>query len=217
VSQFNINFSPQAFRSARVYWLVNYTWSKVINETDSPLSLPADNFDLVAERGPSLTDTRHRLFVLSNFKILNSLRLGTILRATSATPYNITTGFDNNGDTTVNDRPAGVGRNSARGTPQWDLSARLSWTIGFGKIPAQKSEATQATVIRPRNSGDALGALSSIGSDSRYGMQFYLQAYNVFNHANLTNFTGVQTSPFFGHATSALPGRRLEVGIRFTF
>ena len=217
VNQFNINFSPQALRSKRLYWLVNYTWSKVINETDSPLSLPADNFDLAAERGPSITDSRHRLFVISNFKILSSLRLGTILRATSATPYNITTGFDNNGDTTINDRPAGVGRNSARGAPHWDLSARLSWTRGFGKLPAQKSEGTQPTVIRARNSGDTLGALSSIGNDSRYTMQFYLQAYNVFNHANLINFTGVQTSPFFGHATSALPGRRLEVGIRFTF
>ncbi len=212
----NINFSPQALRSTRVFWIVNYTWSKAENETDSPLGLPANNFDLRAERGPSLTDSRHRLLVIANFKILNPLRLGTILRAGSATPFNITTGFDDNGDTSVNDRPAGVGRNNARGAAQWDLSARLSWTIGFGKI-GQKSDGGQPTVIRSSNSGDALGALSSLGNDSRYGMQFYLQVFNLFNHANLINFTGVQTSPFFGQATTALPGRRLEVGLRFTF
>lgn len=212
----NINLSPQALRSNRVYWIVNYTLSKTVNETDSPLSLPANNFDLRAERGPSLLDTRHRLLVIANFKILNPLRLGTILRATSATPFNVTTGFDDNGDTSVNDRPAGVGRNSARGAVQWDLSARLSWTIGFGRI-GQKSESSQPTVIRSSNSGEALGALSALGSDSRYGMQFYLQVFNVFNHANLINFTGVQTSPFFGRATTALPGRRVEVGLRFTF
>ena len=217
LNQFNINFSPQALRSTRIYWLVNYTWSRAANETDSALSLPANNFDLAAERGPSISDSRHRLFVISNIKILNALRLGTILRATSATPYNITTGFDDNGDTTVNDRPVGVGRNSARGAAQVELSTRLSWTIGFGKVPAQKSEGGQPTVIRSRNSADTLGALSSIGSDSRYGMQFYLQIFNVLNHANLINFTGVQTSPFFRRATSALPGRRLEVGLRFTF
>lgn len=218
LNQFNINFSPQALRSTRIYWLVNYTWSKAVNETDGPLSLPANNFDLAAERGPSISDSRHRLFVISNIRILNALRLGTILRATSATPYNITTGFDDNGDTTVNDRPVGVDRNSVRGAAQVDLSARLSWTIGFGKVPAQKAESSgQPTVIRARNSADTLGALSSIGSDSRYGVQFYLQVFNVLNHANLINFTGVQTSPFFGHATSALPGRRLEIGMRFSF
>ena len=214
-NQFYINFSPQALRSTRIYWLVNYTWSRAFNETDSPLNLPANNFDLAAEYGPSLSDSRHRLFVISNFRILDALRLGTILRVASAMPYNITTGFDDNGDTTVNDRPAGVGRNSARGAPQWDLSARLSWTMGFGKAPAQKE--SQTRVITSRNAGDTLGALSSIGSENRYGLQFYLQAFNVLNHANLINFTGVQTSPFFGHATSALPGRRLEVGIKFTF
>ena len=32
----------------------------------------------------------------------------------SAAPFNIVTGADNNNDTTVNDRPAGVGRNSGR-------------------------------------------------------------------------------------------------------
>src|SRR5215204_5606539 len=217
LNQFNINFAPQALRSTRIYWLVNYTWLKATNETDGPLSLPANNFDLAPERGPSISDSRHRLFVISNIRILNPLRLGTILRVTSATPYNITTGFDDNGDTTINDRPPGVGRNSARGAAQVDLSARLSWTIGFGKVRAQKAESGQPTVIRSRNSADTLGALSSIGSDSRYGMQFYLQVFNVLNHANLINFTGVQTSPFFGHATTALPGRRLEVGLRFNF
>jgi hypothetical protein len=32
-----------------------------------------------------------------------------------------------------------------------------------------------------------------------------LQAYNLLNHANPVNYTGVQSSPFFATATSALP------------
>jgi hypothetical protein len=48
-------------------------------------------------------------------------------------------------------------------------------------------------------------------------MEFYAQAFNLFNHTNLTNFTGVQTSPFYGLATAALPGRRVEFGTRFNF
>lgn len=217
LNQFNINFSSQTLRAGRIYWLVNYTWSKATNESDGPLSLPADNFDLAAEHGPASTDARHRLFVISNLKIFKDLRLGTIFRATSAMPYNITTGFDNNGDTIVNDRPEGVGRNSARGAAQWDLSGRLSWSMGFGQREEQKTQGRGPTVVRSRNDADALGAMAAGGSDKRWRMQFYLQVFNLFNHVNRINFTGVQTSPFFHQATAALPGRRIETGIRFSF
>jgi hypothetical protein len=45
----------------------------------------------------------------------------------SGRPYTITTGFDDNNDTVFNDRPEGVGRNSARGTWQRDVNLRLGW------------------------------------------------------------------------------------------
>ncbi|HEV8168429.1 MAG TPA: hypothetical protein VGP59_03750, partial [Pyrinomonadaceae bacterium] len=51
----------------------------------------------------------------------------------------------------------------------------------------------------------------------KYRLEFYAQAFNLLNHANLGAFSGVQTSPFFGHATSAQPPRRFEVGLRFNF
>jgi hypothetical protein len=45
-------------------------------------------------------------------------------QGSSALPYNITTGLDGNGDTVFNDRPAGIGRNSARGASQWTSNIR---------------------------------------------------------------------------------------------
>ncbi|MEK6408324.1 MAG: TonB-dependent receptor [Acidobacteriota bacterium] len=212
----NLNLNPGGF-SRRFYWIVNYSLSKTVNDADSPLSLPANNLDLRAERGPSLLDMRHRFFAIVNLAIVKEVRLGTFFHANSATPYNITTGFDDNGDTASNDRPAGVGRNSARGKPQWDVSMRLSWSFGFGKASDAASKGGRPTVVRSRGDVDALGALSPDSANKRYRMQFYVQAYNLFNHPNLMNFTGVQTSPFFGHATAALPGRRMEAGTRFSF
>jgi len=56
------------------------------------------------------------------------------------------------------------------------------------------------------------------GSNSkRFRTEFFIQASNILNHANQVGFSGVQTSPFFGQATAALPGRRIETGTRFSF
>jgi hypothetical protein len=51
----------------------------------------------------------------------------------------------------------------------------------------------------------------------KYRLEFYAQAFNLLNHANLGAFSGVQTSPFFGQATSAQPARRMELGLRMNF
>ena len=40
---------------------------------------------------------------------------------------------------------------------------------------------------------------------------------NLFNNVNPIGFSGVQSSPFFGQPTAALPGRRMETGLRFSF
>ena len=196
---------------------VNYFFSKTAHETDGPLGLPANNFDLRSERGPAADDVRHRMFVLLNTKLPAGFRLGAMFRASSAPPYNITTGFDNNGDSVSNDRPAGVGRNSARGAAQWDASTRLSWGFGFGK-PREPGAGTPRLVRIRGDSSDVLGQVPSLGGPNhRYRMEFYVQAYNLFNHVNRVNFAGVETSPFFGTATAAQPGRRMESGMRFSF
>jgi hypothetical protein len=150
------------------------------------------------------------------------LRLGTSFQASSATPYNILTGFDNNGDSIVNDRPAGVTRNSARGAGRVELSTRLAWGFGFGKV-REASGGGGGPVVRimrgDSNASDMLGSMPSMpGSNSkRFRTEFFIQASNILNHANQVAFSGVQTSPFFGHATAAMPGRRIETGTRFSF
>jgi hypothetical protein len=131
-------------------------------------------------------------------------------------PYNIATGFDNNGDTVFNDRPSGVGRNSARGAARWEVGSRLSWSRDFG--PEQKP--TGGTLVKMVRVGGGEGAASpsiSMSGTKRFSLELYAQAFNLFNHTNLSSFTGVQTSPFFGHATSAQLPRRMELGMRFNF
>ncbi|HEX7334753.1 MAG TPA: carboxypeptidase regulatory-like domain-containing protein [Pyrinomonadaceae bacterium] len=212
-----VGFGPARFGGGGgLFWNVNYLLMKNTNEADSPFSLPADNFNLRADRGPAATDFRHLISGFVSKRLPQGFAISTIFQATSALPYNITTGFDDNGDTVINDRPTGVGRNSARGAARWEIGSRLSWGMNFGP-EEQPAAGPQMRMIRI-GGGDGAAPPSLPGmATKKYRLEFYAQAFNLLNHANLGTFSGVQTSPFFGQATSAQSPRRMEVGMRFNF
>ncbi len=210
-----VNVGPSKFVQG-LFWSVNYLLMKNTNEADSPFSLPSNNFNLRADRGPAATDFRHLISGFVNKRLWMGFSASAIFQATSALPYNITTGFDNNGDTVINDRPAGVGRNSGRGASRWEIGSRLSWGTDFGP-EQQQTGGPQMRMVRIGGGDGAAPPSISTGATKKYRVEFYLQAFNLLNHANLGTFTGVQTSPYFGQATSAQSPRRLEVGTRFNF
>jgi hypothetical protein len=209
----NVNFAvPQK----RVFVAANYTLARSLDDTDSPFGLPADNFNLAAERGPAAGDSRHRFMSMAHLPLGRGFRMATSFRAQSALPYNITTGHDDNGDTVSNDRPLGVRRNAGRGRGQIDVGARISWATGFG-VRATPPQGPQVRIVRGDNA-DPLSNMSGLdGQNKRYGVELYAQAYNLLNRINAISFSGVMTSPFFGQPTSAAPPRRAEIGTRLTF
>jgi len=211
-----IGIGPAAFTNNGLFWNINYLLMKNTNEADSPFSLPSNNFNLHADRGPSAQDFRHLISGFISKRLPMGFTLSTIFQATSALPYNITTGFDNNGDTVINDRPLGVGRNSARGASRWEIGSRFSWGKSFG--PEQQQQGgPQIRMVRV-GGGDGVAPPSMPGAaNKKYRFELYAQAFNLLNHANLLAFSGVQTSPFFGQATSAQSPRRMELGLRFNF
>ncbi len=214
----NVNYANPA---RRLFMGVNYQLSRSMNHADNPFALPADNYELDAEWGPSAQDARHRLFAMINFGLPKSFRMGIFSQAQSALPYNIITGFDDNGDTVVNDRPEGTGRNAARGAASWNLNLRLSRSFGFGP----QRETTSGPRMRgggggrgPRGGGGGGPMMMMMdGANNRYRIEFYLQAFNVLNRTNLVGFSGNQLSRYFGTATSAGPARRIELGMTFGF
>jgi hypothetical protein len=196
----------------------NYTLGHAMNESDSPFSLPADNHDLDAEWGPTPLDARHRTSVMFNMNLWKGFKLASSFNSNSGLPYNLTTGFDDNHDTVSNDRPAGVGRNSARGDGRWDLGARLSWATGFGTRSASGG-GTPTIMIRTIGgpAETSMGGFSGGADDKRVRVEIYLAANNVLNHMNPLNYSGVMTSPFFRSPTAAGNPRKLEVGMRVGF
>ena len=120
------------FPQRRIFVNMNYTLGRVMNHTDSETSLPANNLDPDAEWGYSRQDVRHRLQGTVNVPLVFGLRANVNINAQSATPYTITTGRDDNGDGTSNDRPAGVGRNTERGTATFVTNLRVSRAFALG-------------------------------------------------------------------------------------
>ena len=200
-----------------LFWNLNYLLMKNTNEADSAFSLPANNFDLRADRGPSATDFRHLFSGFISKRLPAGFSVSTIFQTSSALPYNITTGFDDNADTVINDRPQGVGRNSARGRARWEIGSRLSWGVDFGPDQQPAAGGPQIRMVRiGGGDGAAPPALPGM-APKKYRLEFYAQAFNLLNHANLGAFSGVMTSPFFGQATSAQSPRRMELGLRMNF
>jgi hypothetical protein len=199
------------------FWSINFLTMKVTNEADSPFSLPTNNLNLRADRGPAASDMRRLVSGFISKRLTKGFGASVIFQASSALPYNITTGFDNNADTIINDRPIGVGRNSARGAMRWEIGSRLSWSKDFGPEQPQTG-GPQIRMVRVGGGSDGASAPSiGMGAARKYRVEFYAQAFNLLNHTNLGAFNGVRTSPFFGQPTSAQAPRRFEVGTRLNF
>jgi len=120
------------------------------SDTDGAFSTPVNSYSLKDEWARSFLDTRHRFNAGVNFRIpTHSTLTGSansfvsnvgklwdvsagntfmliFINANSNRPYNITTGTDLNGDTSTNDRPAGVPRNSGIGPSSYNVNLNFN-------------------------------------------------------------------------------------------
>jgi hypothetical protein len=168
--------------------LAQYTLSRTENNTSGVNFFPASSLDPLAEWGPADFDQRHRVNVLGTFQ-LGIAKLGLALNAASGKPYSLTTGVDANHDGLLNDRPAGIGRNTERAP---------------GSVSADLSLSRDVFLSRAKGEKGPTGTLA-------------LNVYNVLNTFNPSTVEGDESSPFFGQAIAALPSRRLQLAARVTF
>lgn len=168
----------------------NYQLAKQTSDFFDALSLPTDSYNLQLDQGLSNLDQRHKLNLSFNFDVWK-IKVSPAFKLESGFPYTITTGRDDNGDTVFNDRPFGIGRNTERGEWLKQIDVRLQ-----RKLPMRY-----------------LG----IGENKKRSINLNINIRNLFNTANLINYVGVQTSPFFGRATLASPARSIDLGLSFIF
>ena len=224
---FNARYIPR-----RMMGMVMYQYTNSRNFADFPTALPSDSTNPDADWGPSAQDVRHRIFFNFNTPLANGVRLGLNIQGASPLPYNITTGLDDNGDTLFNDRPAGVGRNSARGASQWTTNVRLNKSFPLGgprsgppSMPLPPTPPSGGGAMNQRvgggpggpGGGDGPQMVVMEGTNARYRLDVFLNVQNAFNNVNYNAFIGNQLSQFFGQPTSAAAPRRVEVGFSLGF
>ncbi|GGG93894.1 hypothetical protein GCM10011586_05860 [Silvibacterium dinghuense] len=128
------------------------------------------------------------------------------------TPYNITTGTDDNGDGTFNDRPsyASTAGNGVYSTPFGLMTANAV----NGNVP--RNLGTMPTIVHMYSNLSRAFHLSS-SKDRPLTLTLNARGANVLNHTNVTAVNTVVSSDAVGQPVAAEAARRLELGARFAF
>jgi hypothetical protein len=196
----DVNLSHQARNGSAL--LASYTWSHALDtvDPDVPQQNPNDpRMTGEAEKGNAVFDQRHRLVLSGVYSAPFGFTAGGIATLASGLPYNLTTGFNNGGDTGAQtDRPAidgaVVGRNTGRGTPIYSVDPFIGKRIAL--------------------------------AGERVHVNLRAEAFNVFNHANFVGFSGTWgngATPALGFGaplagiTNQLPAREMQFSAKVEF
>ena len=214
VPDLNVNFAGGIRNADREKWnpkrttiRFNYRHRRSYNNTDGSFSVsPSGTLD--DQWGPAGGDTRHRLRASLSTQAYRNLNAQMSWDANSGSPYTITTGIDENGDSIFNDRPFRVPRNSVRLPWRSTISANVSYLIPIGKAPVADGGRPGAGG-RPGPGGR--------GGGRQKGITISVSAQNLTNRYNYSGFSGVMTSAYFLQATSVSNPRQVDLSLRFNF
>jgi len=155
-NQMIVNLTSRMNRSFTLFtfYVLNYAKSN----TDGAASMPANPYNLAEDYGRAAIDVRNRFVLGGSIVSKWNLRFSPFIIARSGSPFDITTGRDDNGDSVFTDRPAFatastpgavvtpfgifnpnpvpgtalIPRNYGDGPGYFSVNLRLSQTFGFG-------------------------------------------------------------------------------------
>ena len=219
-------------------FLGNYTWSKNLSNAPdfrSPMfesSIPQNNNDLAAEKGPSC-DVRHR-FALSavysvpgftnsrwTSQLAKNWQLSTVYQVQTGFPFTISVFGDTaNSGTVLGENPI---RANYTGQPVFGGGTRTA-TAWFNPAafatPAAFTfgNAGRNSVYGPgmQTLDFAVARIFSISERAKF--QFRGEFFNALNHTNLGTPDRFVNTPQFGTITEATtPGRQIQLSARLSF
>ena len=183
------------FNWRRVNVNAGYSFTRIASNSGGFFEVPPSN-DPDLEWGRGSGDQPYRAQLLLTSTQVRNVTMNLTYLANAGNVYNWTTGFDDNRDGFLNDRPAGVGLRSLRGDPQQVLNLRVQYAFVLGAPE---------------------GAQSAQGATGRYRMNLFVNVNNLTNHQNLGGYSGVTTSPYFRQATLVNGTRSVNIGAGVNF
>jgi hypothetical protein len=202
----------------------SYVWSHSIDDASNGfcsctagVSLPQNSFDTRSEKAASSFDQRHRFtanfvygmdflpHLLHNWpaRLTEGWQLSgiyTIASGMPITPFWNGAAPSGSGETS-NDRPNLIG-NPNNGPKRWD-----AWfnTAAFAPVtPGTFGNSGRNVIIGPRTNAADVAVLKSTRIAERLNMQFRAEAFNLFNHPNLTLPNVTVNSGAFGTIASTV-------------
>ena len=218
--------------------LVNYTLAK--NLTNAPdfrsamdeASIPQNNSDLAAEKGPGC-DVRHRLALSAVYdipaltsndwsrRITQGWHLSSLYQVQSGMPFTISVFGDTaNSGTVLGENPI---RANYTGAPIYGPGTHTSamWfnPAAFATPPAYTfGDVGRNSLYGPGLQTLDLALARSFSITEHTAFQFRAEAFNSLNHTNLGTPNRFVNTPQFGTITMAMtPGRQMQLSARLSF
>jgi hypothetical protein len=219
-------------------FLGNYTWSKNLSDAPdfrSPMfesSIPQNNNDLAAEKGPSC-DVRHRFALSAVYSIpgfdrsawtsaiTKNWQVSTVYQVQTGFPFTISVFGDTaNSGTVLSENPI---RANYTGQPVFGPGTRTANEWFNPAAFAAPAAFTFGNAGRNSVYGPGLQTLDfavarEFAIAERAKFQFRGEFFNALNHTNLGTPDRFVNTPQFGTITeSTTPGREIQLSARLSF
>lgn len=212
--------------------LMNYTWSKSIDQGSNDGSTPANPYNIRNERGPSEFNLPHKftgsfVWQLPGGTMHNAAarhlaggwELNGIINLQSGGPFTVTSGIDNSQSAVGADRANVVGdwRISVDQTKAQMLRQYFNTAAFAVNTVGTFGNAGRNILMGPGQANFDFGAIKTVTIKDRYKVQFRAEAFNTFNHANFNNPNASVSAATFGTINSAGAPRVLQLALKAMF
>ncbi|MDO8681065.1 MAG: TonB-dependent receptor [Acidobacteriota bacterium] len=191
---------------------ISYTLSRQMRDVEDFGFTAQNNYDRAAEKARASNDRRHQLVTNIVWSLPAEFQIGLFAQGRSGLPFNITTGVDNNRDTSINDRPDLANPN---GDPTDPATYHATFTGRVGNLPRNFGQGPGYFEAHLR-----LSKFITLSRAKLDRLEIFIEALNATNYVNLGTPTGNLRSATFGRSTGIngdSSPRQVEIGFRLNF
>jgi hypothetical protein len=198
----------------RFHLFVGYLFMGLRSNADTPMQFPQSSYSDHGDWAQPSWESTHRIFLVGSLNLPWKAKLATFLDSASGLPYDVSSGTDSNGDGVFNDRPSLVSQSGSDVySTQFGL---LNANVVNGNLPRNVGTLPWAVHLDSSLSRSFPVGKRDAAGTPKQTLDFNARAANLLNHTNVTSVNNFLGFPL-GQPVTADFGRRLELGLRYSF